>query len=115
MYNFAREVLIPHLETNLGWKCPVVNVTTFIGTIVDVEKKQCWHRDISLSYVTGPDQHHPRCSGPHPMMVVLGILCCITHGPPRPLGGGPIGPIGHRGCVVGQCTYCASRRYLPFH
>ena len=42
MYSFAREVLIPHLETHLGWKCPVVNVTTFIvvkaGT-VDVEKK----------------------------------------------------------------------------
>ena len=45
MYNFAREVLVPHLETHLGWNCPVVNVTTFIvvkaGT-VDVEKKQCW-------------------------------------------------------------------------
>ena len=42
MYSFAREVLIPHLETHLGWNYPVVNVTTFIvvkaGT-VDVEKK----------------------------------------------------------------------------
>ena len=56
MYSFAREVLIPHLETHLGWKCPVVNVTTFIvvkaGT-VDVEKKHYWHRDINLSYVAG--------------------------------------------------------------
>ena len=61
MHNFAREALTPHLETQLGWKCPVMNVTTFIvvkaGT-VDVEKKQCWHRDINLSYVTGPDRHH---------------------------------------------------------
>ena len=67
MYSFAREVLIPHLETHLGWKCPVVNVTTFIvvkaGT-VDVEKKQCWHRDINLSYVAGPDQHHVFCLFP---------------------------------------------------
>ena len=67
MYSFAREVLIPHLETHLGWKCPVVNVTTFIvvkaGT-VDVEKKQCWHRDINLSYVAGPDQHHVICLFP---------------------------------------------------
>ena len=43
MYSFAREVLIPHLETHLGWKCPVVNVTTFIvvkaGT-VHVEKNR---------------------------------------------------------------------------
>ena len=42
MYSFAREVLIAYLETHLGWKCPVVNVTTFIvvkaGT-VDVERK----------------------------------------------------------------------------
>ena len=42
MYSFAREVLIPHLETHLGWKCPVVNVTSLIvvkaGT-VDVKKK----------------------------------------------------------------------------
>ena len=64
MHSFAREVLIPHLETHLGWKCPVVNVTTFIvvkaGTF-DVDKKQCWHRDINLSYVTGPDQHHGIC------------------------------------------------------
>ena len=65
MYSFAREVLIPHLETHLGWKCPVVNATTSfvvkavnVNGIVDVEKKQCWHRDINLSYVTGPDQHH---------------------------------------------------------
>ena len=67
MYSFAREVLIPHLETHLGCKCPVVNVTTFIvvkaGT-VDVEKKQCWHRDINLSYVAGPDQHHVICLFP---------------------------------------------------
>ena len=67
MYSFAREVLIPHLETHLGWKCLVVNVTTFIvvkaGT-VDVEKKQCWHRDINLSYVAGPDQHHVICLFP---------------------------------------------------
>ena len=27
---FAREVLITHLETHLGWNLPVVNVTTFI-------------------------------------------------------------------------------------
>ena len=61
MHNFARELLVPHLETHLGWKCPVVNVTTFIlvkaGT-VDVEKKQCCHRDIILSNVTGPYHHH---------------------------------------------------------
>ena len=67
MYSFAREVLIPHLKTHLGWKCPVVNGTTFIvvkaGT-VDVEKKQCWHRDINLSYVVGPDQHHVICLFP---------------------------------------------------
>ena len=44
-----------------------MNVTTFIvvkaGT-VDVEKKQCWHRDINLSYVAGPDQHHVICLFP---------------------------------------------------
>ena len=58
---------------------------------------------------------YSRCSAPHPMMVVLGeFYCCITHGPPGPLGGGPISPIGHRGWVVGECTCCASRRYLPF-
>ena len=42
MYSFAREVLIPHLETHLGWKCLVVNVTTFFvvkAGAVDVEKK----------------------------------------------------------------------------
>ena len=30
MYSFAREVLIPHLETHFGRKCPVLNVTTCI-------------------------------------------------------------------------------------
>ena len=67
MYSFAREVLIPHLETHLGWNYPVVNVTTFIvvkaGT-VDVENKPCWHRDINLSSVTGPDHHHVICFFP---------------------------------------------------
>ena len=71
LHSFAREVFIPHLETHLGWNCPVVNVTTFIvvkAGIVDVEKIQCWHRDINLSYVTGPDQHHVICWFPmfHP-------------------------------------------------
>ena len=28
------------------------------------KKKQCWHRDINLSYVTGPDQHHVICLFP---------------------------------------------------
>ena len=28
---------------------------------MDVEKKKCLHRDINLSYVTGPDQHHVIC------------------------------------------------------
>ena len=124
MYSFAREVLIPHLETHLGWNCPVVNVITFIvvkaGT-VDVEKTECWHRDINLSHVTGPDQHHVICL--FPMFRPTSDDGCAgdfvdashMHGPPRPLDGGPIGPIGHRGCVVGQCTDCASRRYLPYH
>ena len=82
MYSFAREVPIPHLETYLSWKCPVVHVTTFIvvkaGT-VDVEKKQCWHRDINLSYMLPARTNTMlfacfRCSPPHPMMVVLGIM-----------------------------------------
>ena len=30
MYKFAREVLITQLQTHLGWKCPVVNVTTLL-------------------------------------------------------------------------------------
>ena len=67
MYSFARAVLIPHLEPHLGWKRPVVNVTTCIvvkaGT-VDVGKNKCGHRDINLSYVTGPDQHHVICLFP---------------------------------------------------
>ena len=29
-----------------------------------VEKKQCWHRDINLSYATGLDQHHVICLFP---------------------------------------------------
>ena len=85
MYSFAREVLIPHLETHLGWKCPVVNVTTFIvvkaGT-VDVEKKQCLHRDINLSYVAGPDQHHVICLfpmfSPTPDDVGNSRFCTVT-------------------------------------
>ena len=67
MYRFAREVFIPYLETLRGWKCPVVNLTTFgvvKATTVDVQKKQCWHRDIYLSHVTGPDQHHVICLFP---------------------------------------------------
>ena len=60
LHSSAREVLIPVLETHLGWNCQVVNVTTFIvvkaGT-VDVEKKQCSHREINLSY----RQHHVIC------------------------------------------------------
>ena len=44
-----------------------MNVTTFMvvkaGT-ADVEKKQCWHRDINLSHVTGPDHHHVICLFP---------------------------------------------------
>ena len=41
MYSFAMEILVPQLETHFGWKCPVVNVTTFLekaGTL-DVAKK----------------------------------------------------------------------------
>ena len=67
IHSFAREVLVPQLETHFGWKCPVVNVTTFIvvkaGT-VDVAKKQCWHRDINLNYGTGPEQSHVICLFP---------------------------------------------------
>ena len=81
MYSFAREVLIPHLETHLGWKCPVVNVTTFIvvkaGT-VDVKKKQ--RGTVTLTSAMLPARTNTmlfacfRCSPPHLMMVVLGIL-----------------------------------------
>ena len=101
MYSFAREVLIPHLETHLGWKCPVVNVTTFIvvkaGT-VDVEKKQCWHRDINLSYVAGPDQHHVIClflmfsPTPDDGLIVLGILWLHPTRASRTLGWWPQWP-----------------------
>ena len=100
MYSFAREVLIPHLETHLGWKCPVVNVTTFIvvkaGT-VDVEKKQCWHRDINLSYVAGPDQHHVICLfpmfSPTPDDGCVGDFVVASHtGLPRTLGWWPQWP-----------------------
>ena len=49
---------------NAGWHS---RITTFIvvkaGT-VDVQKKQWWHRDINLSYVTGPEQHHIMCLFP---------------------------------------------------
>ena len=61
LHCFAREVLMPHLETHLGWNYLFLNVTTFIVVTAgtpDVEKQQCWHRDINLSHVTGPDQHH---------------------------------------------------------
>ena len=86
MHNFARDVLIRHLETHLGWKCPVVNVTTSIvvkaGTL-DVEKNQCWHRDINLSYVTGPDQHHVVCFfpmfSPAPDDGLAGYLVVASH------------------------------------
>ena len=77
MYSFAREVLIPHLETHLGWKCPVVNVTTFIvvkaGT-VDVEKNSVG--TVTLTSAMLPVRINTmlfacsRCSAPHPMMVV---------------------------------------------
>ena len=101
MYSFAREVLIPHLETHLGWKCPVVNVTTFIvvkaGT-VDVEKKQCWHRDINLSYVAGPDQHHVICLFPMfcptPDDGCAGDSVVASHtGLPDPWVEAPMGPL----------------------
>ena len=99
MYSFAREVLIPHLETHLGWKCPVVNVTTFIvvkaGT-VDVEKKQCWHCDINLSYVAGPDQHHVICLfpmfSPTPDDGCVGILWLHPTRASRTLGWWPQWP-----------------------
>ena len=82
MYSLAREVLISHLETHLGWNSLVVNVTTFnvvkAGT-KDVEKKNSV-ATVTLTAAMLPVRTNTmllacrRCSAPHPMMVLLGIL-----------------------------------------
>ena len=96
MHSFAREDLLPHLETHLRCKCLVVNVTIFIvvkaGTM-HVERKHRYYRDINLSYVTSLNQHHVICLfpmfNPTPDDGCAGDFVVASN------AGYPIGPIGH--------------------
>ena len=62
------------------------------------KKKQCWHRDINLSYVTGPDQHHVICLfpmfSPHPDDCCAGdFVVASQKGLPDPWVVAPMAPL----------------------